>query len=176
MRPVQLKARYLVVIMRFYSLRVRELLQAILYLSIILVDFAMQMQQRPWRRVQITDFQLFQDIKVKQPLHSIVVAGDTSLIPADHDVLRVLSERWRSGSKPGQRAASDQAKVALCIEGGGMRGCVAAGATASINFLGLNDAVDAVYGSSAGAMVSAYFISRQLSGVQIYYGMISIYS
>lgn len=50
------------------------------------------------------------------------------------------------------------------------RGCVSAGATAALNFLGLNDAVDVVYGSSAGAMVSAYFVSRQFSGLQIYHG------
>lgn len=53
-----------------------------------------------------------------------------------------------------------------------MRGCVPAGATAAINFLGLNDAIDVVYGSSAGAMVGAYFVSRQYSGVQIYHGIL----
>ena len=51
-----------------------------------------------------------------------------------------------------------------------MRGCVAAGSAAAINFLGLNDAIDIVYGSSAGAMVATYFVSRQFSGVNIYHG------
>jgi len=71
---------------------------------------------------------------------------------------------------PGKRSSSDDRKIALCIEGGGMRGCVAAGSSAAINFLGLNDAIDIVYGSSAGSMVATYFISRQFSGVKIYHG------
>ncbi len=53
-----------------------------------------------------------------------------------------------------------------------MRGCVSAGATAALNVLGINDAIDVVYGSSAGAMVGAYFISRQFSGVQIYHDIL----
>eukprot|EP00607_Mallomonas_marina_P002771 CAMPEP_0182425178 /NCGR_PEP_ID=MMETSP1167-20130531/11530_1 /TAXON_ID=2988 /ORGANISM="Mallomonas Sp, Strain CCMP3275" /LENGTH=399 /DNA_ID=CAMNT_0024605625 /DNA_START=439 /DNA_END=1635 /DNA_ORIENTATION=+ len=53
-----------------------------------------------------------------------------------------------------------------------MRGCVAAGATAALNFLGLDDSLDVVYGSSAGAMIGAYFISRQVSGVAIYHDLI----
>ena len=60
----------------------------------------------------------------------------------------------------------------LYMIGGGMRGCVSAGATAALNVLGLNDAIDVVYGSSAGAMVGAYFISRQFSGVQIYHDIL----
>lgn len=52
-------------------------------------------------------------------------------------------------------------KVALCIEGGGMRGCVNAGALAAMQYLGLDDSVDIVYGSSAGSLMGAYFISKQ---------------
>lgn len=82
--------------------------------------------------------------------------------------------RWATNSLPGKRSSSDSNKIALCIEGGGMRGCVAAGSSAAINFLGLNDAIDIVYGSSAGSMVAAYFISRQFDGVKIYHGMIQL--
>lgn len=35
------------------------------------------------------------------------------------------------------------------------------GMSTAIGFLGLNDCIDVVYGSSAGAMVGAYFVSRQ---------------
>lgn len=78
--------------------------------------------------------------------------------------------RWATKSLPGKRKPSDSNKIALCVEGGGMRGCVAAGSAAAINFLGLNDAVDIVYGSSAGAMVATYFISRQFGAANIYHG------
>jgi len=42
-----------------------------------------------------------------------------------HDVLRVLAERARAGSQPGRR--DDGFRVALAIEGGGMRGTISAG-------------------------------------------------
>ena len=96
------------------------------------------------------------------------VVGNTQSIPNTHPVIDAVVKRWREGSKPGCR--NDTNKIALSIEGGGMRGCVAAGASAALNFLGLNDAVDVVYGSSAGAMVGAYFVARQYSGVEIYHG------
>jgi hypothetical protein len=80
----------------------------------------------------------------------------------EHPVAHLLHERVRQGSKPGQRA--DGARIGLAIEGGGMRGAVSAGAAAALNLLGLSDAFDAVYGSSAGALIAAFFISRQLNG------------
>lgn len=46
-------------------------------------------------------------------------------------------------------------QIGLAIEGGGMRGCVSAGMTAALMSLGLMDSIDAVYGSSAGSLVSA---------------------
>jgi len=49
-----------------------------------------------------------------------------------------------------------------------MRGAVSAGAASAINMLGLCDAVDVLYGSSAGALVAAYFAARQLDGTAIY--------
>ena len=42
-----------------------------------------------------------------------------------HDVLRVLAKRTRAGSQPGRR--DDGFRVALAIEGGGMRGTISAG-------------------------------------------------
>jgi len=86
-----------------------------------------------------------------------------------HAVLELLHERKRKRSKPGAR--SDKFKVALCIEGGGMRGCVSAGMVAAINELGLRDSIDVVYGSSAGSLIGAYFITGQLPyyGVEVYY-------
>ena len=66
---------------------------------------------------------------------------------------------------------SDGFRVALAVEGGGMRGCVTAGMITAIHYLGLEDTVDVVYGSSAGTVIGAYFITRQLPwfGPELYY-------
>jgi predicted patatin/cPLA2 family phospholipase len=76
-----------------------------------------------------------------------------------HDVLRVLAERTRTGSQPGARR--DDARVALAIEGGGMRGTVSAGMAHALHELGLLHAFDAVYGSSAGAISGAWLLSSE---------------
>lgn len=99
------------------------------------------------------------------------VIGATGCVQADHPVIRAILERYDKRSKPGLR--SDGYKIALAIEGGGMRGCVSAGMTAAMIFLGLQDTIDVVYGSSAGAMIGAYFISRQADGIQIYYNYLT---
>jgi predicted patatin/cPLA2 family phospholipase len=68
---------------------------------------------------------------------------------------------------PGQR--DDDALVALVIEGGGMRGAVAAGMVAALEELGLGDAFDTVYGTSSGAIAGAMFLARQSErGVSAY--------
>ena len=97
------------------------------------------------------------------------VRGDSSSLPADHPVIAALHERLRSGSSPGAR--DDGMRIALAIEGGGMRGSVAAGMVAALHHLNLTDAFDGVYGSSAGTLIGAYFLSRQLPlyGCSIYY-------
>ena len=74
-----------------------------------------------------------------------VTGGNTD---KDHQVLKILQDRRASGSKPQERA--DGHKVALVIEGGGMRGCVSAGMLASLMDLGFGDGIDGVFGSSAG--------------------------
>lgn len=52
-----------------------------------------------------------------------------------------------------------------------MRGCVTAGMVCAIHYLGLEDAFDVIYGSSAGTVIGAYFCTRQLPwfGPEIYY-------
>jgi predicted acylesterase/phospholipase RssA len=66
---------------------------------------------------------------------------------------------------------NDGCKVALAIEGGGMRGCISAGMVCAIHYLNLTDTIDTVYGSSAGTVVGAYLISKQLPyfGPEVYY-------
>jgi hypothetical protein len=78
----------------------------------------------------------------------------------NHTVLQLMKERFETGSKPGHR--QDNASLALAIEGGGMRGCVSAGMAAAVASLGLTDAFDKIYGSSAGSVIGSYMVSRQM--------------
>ena len=51
-----------------------------------------------------------------------------------------------------------------------MRGVVSGGMVSALEFLGLRDVFDVVYGSSSGAMAGAYFVARQARfGTTIYY-------
>ena len=56
-------------------------------------------------------------------------------------------------------AHDDGARLALAIEGGGMRGAVSAGMAIAIDELGLTEAFDAVYGASAGALNGVWLLS-----------------
>jgi predicted patatin/cPLA2 family phospholipase len=76
-----------------------------------------------------------------------------------HEVLRVIDERTRSGSRPGHR--NDGLRVVLSVEGGGMRGTVSAGMALALHELGLTNAFDAVYGASAGAITGAWLLSSE---------------
>src|SRR5215208_3803786 len=74
-------------------------------------------------------------------------------------VLSVLLDRVRSGSLPGDR--SDEHVVSLAIEGGGMRGVVAAGMCAVMEEAGLVPAFDRIYGCSAGAITGCFTAAGQ---------------
>jgi predicted patatin/cPLA2 family phospholipase len=77
---------------------------------------------------------------------------------APHEVLRALAARRRTGSRP--LARDDGLRIALIIEGGGMRGVISAGMALALDELGLVPAFDAVYGASAGAITGAWLLSR----------------
>jgi predicted patatin/cPLA2 family phospholipase len=86
-----------------------------------------------------------------------------------HAVLEVLRERAESGSAPGERR--DPHRVALVIEGGGMRGVVSAGMTAALERLGLTACFDLVVGASAGAINGAALIAGVArEGAATYHG------
>jgi len=76
-----------------------------------------------------------------------------------HEVLKLIEERARTGSRPGQR--TDAHRIVLSVEGGGMRGTVSAGMALALHELGLVSAFDAVYGSSAGAITGAWLVSSE---------------
>ncbi|RCS21628.1 hypothetical protein DUT91_22740 [Phyllobacterium salinisoli] len=83
-------------------------------------------------------------------------------------VLSLIEERRREHSKPSER--KDVRFVALVVEGGAMRGVVSGGMVSALEQLELTNSIDAVYGSSAGAIAGAYFIAGQATyGTTIYY-------
>ena len=107
------------------------------------------------------------DIGFNLTAHPVNATTVTTEQLSNHDVIKIISQRVRTNSTPGNRAPGDRAHLALAIEGGGMRGAVSAGMAAAIASLGLSDAFDSVYGSSAGCIVGAYMISRQMA-VSVY--------
>ena len=129
------------------------------------------------------------DIDYNSLLASLSVKGDTQIIGSPehkdvvHPIVRLVHERRRQIEKIKTAVGSelvqggrtlppdDGCRIALAIEGGGMRGCVTAGMVTAIHYLGLEDTVDVVYGSSAGTVIGAYFITRQLPwfGPEVYY-------
>ncbi|CAN0198086.1 unnamed protein product, partial [Ectocarpus fasciculatus] len=68
-----------------------------------------------------------------------------------HPAVQALLERATAGTKPSMHG--DGRKIGLAIEGGGMRGCVAAGMASCLHFLGMADSFDCVYGASAGSLI-----------------------
>ena len=78
---------------------------------------------------------------------------------ATHEVLDLLHRRRESQSGPGDRDPSDHDRLAVLVEGGGMRGVISAAALAALEDLQFKSAIDGLIASSAGAMNSAYFAS-----------------
>jgi predicted patatin/cPLA2 family phospholipase len=79
--------------------------------------------------------------------------------------IRERARRLRAGEP-----VADGRKLALVIEGGGMRGSYSAGSLVGLEFLGMHDVFDHVYGTSAGAINAAYYLAHQGSfGITIYY-------
>lgn len=132
---------------------------AVLTQTMLTGDVAIEEQEEPnadeWRLIgnlMAEDAPSFED-------EATLVGGKEIF---SHDVLNLLHKRYRSNSLPMSRAPDDTAILALSIEGGGMRGAVSGGMAAAIACLGLSNAFDSVYGSSAGSIIGSYFVSRQL--------------
>jgi predicted patatin/cPLA2 family phospholipase len=89
-----------------------------------------------------------------------------------HPVAKLILSRRAAGSTPQNR--NDGRRIALAIEGGGMRGVISAGMVAALEQLGLRDSFDCVYGCSAGAVSAAYFVAGQARyGTTIFYDNIN---
>lgn len=72
-----------------------------------------------------------------------------------HPVARLIAGRTAAGSRAGAR--EDPHRLALVIEGGGMRGAISGGMAMGLEELGLREAFDDVWGASAGALNAAWF-------------------
>lgn len=73
-----------------------------------------------------------------------------------HPVASLIATRKASGSSPGSR--DDDSRLALVIEGGGMRGSISGGMILALEDAGLLSAFDDVYGASAGTLNGAWFV------------------
>lgn len=80
----------------------------------------------------------------------------------------LIKQRKAANSQFGDR--DDPYKVALVIEGGGMRGVVSGGMVMGLQQLEMAQCFDAVYGTSAGAFAGAYFLADRADiGTSIFY-------
>jgi predicted patatin/cPLA2 family phospholipase len=80
-----------------------------------------------------------------------------------HPVIEALQARVEGSVDEGIR-------LALIIEGGGMRGVVCGGIVAALEHMGFTPAFHDVIGSSAGAIAGAYFVAGQAAfGTRIFY-------
>jgi predicted patatin/cPLA2 family phospholipase len=91
-----------------------------------------------------------------------VSPSDQAPEPHRHPVLELLRERVAGASRPGARA--DGERVALVLEGGGMRGVVSAGMTAALERGGFAEAFDLIVGTSAGAINGAALLAGVARG------------
>jgi predicted patatin/cPLA2 family phospholipase len=78
-------------------------------------------------------------------------------LPSSHPVSQILYQRRNEGSLPGAR--TDNYRVGLVVEGGGMRGLISGAMMATLLDRGLEHSFDAIYTFSAGALNSVYFLS-----------------
>jgi predicted patatin/cPLA2 family phospholipase len=81
--------------------------------------------------------------------------GAGRVTPA-HPVVQLIAARVADASPPGARA--DASRLALVIEGGGMRGAITGGMALALEELGLTNVFDDVYGSSAGALNGTWLV------------------
>jgi predicted patatin/cPLA2 family phospholipase len=77
----------------------------------------------------------------------------------DHPAAQLMLERAATESQRGER--EDEHTIALAVEGGAAAGMVVAGMCGVLESAGLINAVDRMYGTSAGAIMSAYTASGQ---------------
>jgi hypothetical protein len=113
------------------------------------------------QQLSLSDTRIVERVTKTSPVGATKEQAESSPL-MDHAVRNLIKGRHLSRSTPGNRHSTDNSTMAIAIEGGGMRGCVSAGMVAAITALGLSDTIDTIYGSSAGSVVGAYMVSRQM--------------
>lgn len=93
-------------------------------------SFFSQLPSRPQKHIRVTSLDdLKAKIKSGYMVKDLDVRGDvvssTFNVEGLHPVVQLVHRRRREGSKVGRR--QDAHRVAIAVEGGGMRGCVSAG-------------------------------------------------
>lgn len=73
--------------------------------------------------------------------------------------LQLMATRSREGSRPRER--TDSARLAVVLEGGSSRAAYGGGMVSALEAADLLHTVDAVYGSSAGALNGAWFVCER---------------
>jgi predicted acylesterase/phospholipase RssA len=154
--------------------RTVEEFNALLKSGVSIDDIDVRGRSQPWRQDEIGQIIVAGPSQTKGQLETtnesvievnnlLTVLGDKSAVRGDgrwrqlqHPVLRAIWERKKSGSQPGAR--TDGYKIALAIEGGGLRGSVTAGMSAAVMELGVHDCFDLVLGSSAGSIIGTYLL------------------
>src|SRR5215467_1559628 len=83
---------------------------------------------------------------------------------------RVVDLILERASAAGRSRPYRSRKLALIIEGGGMRGVISAGSLLALDLLGFREVFDELYATSAGGVNAAYFLSGQGKlGMTIYF-------
>ena len=109
------------------------------------------------------------------PADTLAGAGPTATGPAGIPLAGTRPERvidliLERASMRGRHPSTGSRKLALVIEGGGMRGVVSAGSLLALDQLGFRDVFDEVYATSAGGVNAAYFLSGQGAlGMTVYF-------
>jgi predicted patatin/cPLA2 family phospholipase len=96
---------------------------------------------------------------------------DRHEIPSEdlHPVVRTIVDRASQGV-PNSDGFADGKRLGLVVEGGAMRGIVSLGMLVLLEQLGASSVFDDIYGSSAGAINSAFFIGGQAGmAATVYY-------
>ena len=83
---------------------------------------------------------------------------------------RVVDLILERASLTGPDRSAPSRKLALVIEGGGMRGVISAGSLLALDLLGFREVFDEIYAASAGGVNAAYFLSGQGKlGMTVYF-------
>jgi predicted patatin/cPLA2 family phospholipase len=99
---------------------------------------------------------------------SLSPTAATSYAVGDLDVMSVMLERRRAGTKPGRH--DDGHQVTLVIEGGGMRGVYVGGMARALGQLQLCDSLDEILAVSAGAFTGTGIVAGHTDHLaRVYY-------